>query len=958
MSNRINTISFNIDIAPKAHDMGRNLLRGAGLTSLDSMTDGGITSYRINSMSASLVKIVDGVDGNKGVWVKTNGGETNLYRGVFFTAAVNKGETYTLSAWVKGTAGQTLTLEVINSTGTARKNSDGTDGTRYTGAGSVATLTGGWQRVSYTFTVVDKNAGYVECNFFTNAVGEYTISEPKLERGDAATAFCLNEADLKGEKGDKGDQGIRGLQGLQGEKGDQGIQGEKGDTGAAGKDGVSTYFHIAYADNATGGGFSQSPTGKNYIGTYVDHTATDSTNPSAYKWQLVKGAQGEQGEKGIPGTNGTDGKTSYLHIAYANSADGKDGFDVSNSTGKLYIGQYVDFVEADSNDYTKYSWTKIKGEQGDAATVYTIEAVDNSNNSGTLKDASTIAVTLIGKLKLYKTVGSEKTEALQPPQCWRLTVGGTNVDGTNAFTNSGGNISYSYAHDYSISSDGNSSVPGSATVSVYKGNTMSELLASLVIPITLNPNAIVDVNAKLGKITNTTTSMRKTIETIEQGQGKISLKVQALGMRNLLMDSEFRCPVERAITRNGKKYREAWNNGTAVSVTDTANGINAEGINAVKAYSPTADGDWTVTRWYVPARPGQAYTASVWRMVPDTGTLASDSLVMLQLFACKDDLTRDGSYKAYAVFGSPSPGTWARTAATLTMPDDTTHPYIEVALAAYRCGTVYFRQPQLEYGSEATDWTRCADDVEGGLLATGVDIESGQITLTADNVTVRNNSGTRIALFGTKQDGTPFLNTDLIYATAITVNRLMAYNGDTLRTSINQEGNGEFIQYYPDGKKKMEIANGNIIYYNDDTKNSLKWIIGENGTSETIDNWSEITLCKTDETGSNVQTRGTLIGEDFSVFNTAVTSVNAKYIGLTVKGKQSSISPTDTGLKKIPDGWYTDTGFAYIYRNADGTSSARRTLYEYIGGYSKRVKLISFDAGKVLVPGGDYTVTT
>lgn len=180
----------------------------------------------------------------------------------------------------------------------------------------------------------------------------------------------------KGEKGDQGIQGLQGLQGLQGEKGDQGIQGpkgetgatgpqgEKGATGAAGKDGVSTYFHIAYADNASGGGFSQSPTGKNYIGTYVDHTATDSTNPSDYKWQLVKGAQGEQGEKGIPGTNGADGKTSYLHIAYANSADGKVDFNVSDSTGKLYIGQYVDFVETDSDDYTKYAWTKIKGEQG------------------------------------------------------------------------------------------------------------------------------------------------------------------------------------------------------------------------------------------------------------------------------------------------------------------------------------------------------------------------------------------------------------------------------------------------------------------------------------------------------------------------------------------------------------------------------------------------------------------
>lgn len=182
---------------------------------------------------------------------------------------------------------------------------------------------------------------------------------------------------------------------------------------------------------------------------------------------------------------------------------------------------------------------------GTAATVYTIEAVGNNNNSGTLKNASTIAVTLIGNLKLYKTVGSEKTEDSKPPQCWRLTVGGTNVDGTRAFTNSAGNniVSYSYSQDYSISSDGNRSVPGSATVSVYKDNTLSELLASLVIPITLNAGAIVDVNTKLGTIESTTMSnsskingLSGTIETIKQGQGQISLKVQEIERksRNLI----------------------------------------------------------------------------------------------------------------------------------------------------------------------------------------------------------------------------------------------------------------------------------------------------------------------------------------------------------------------------------------------------------------------------------------
>lgn len=162
-----------------------------------------------------------------------------------------------------------------------------------------------------------------------------------------------------GARGEKGDTGAQGIQGLQGEKGDQGIPGA---------DGKSTYFHIKYSDD--GGKTFTANSGETvgaYIGTYVDDTQTDSTSVSKYTWAQLKGAQGAQGEKGdkgIAGTNGTDGKTSYLHIAYANSADGKTGFDVGDGTNKLYIGQYTDFTQSDSTDYTKYTWTKIKGDAG------------------------------------------------------------------------------------------------------------------------------------------------------------------------------------------------------------------------------------------------------------------------------------------------------------------------------------------------------------------------------------------------------------------------------------------------------------------------------------------------------------------------------------------------------------------------------------------------------------------
>ena len=155
-------------------------------------------------------------------------------------------------------------------------------------------------------------------------------------------------------KGDKGEQG---------EKGEQGPQGIPGTDGA---DGRTSYFHIKYStkSNPTSAA-DMTETPSDYIGTYVDYTEADSTNPSKYTWARFKGIQGDKGDQGIPGTNGADGKTYYLHIAYANSADGSQGFSTTDSANKLYIGQYTDTTQADSTDYKKYSWTKIKGDQGD-----------------------------------------------------------------------------------------------------------------------------------------------------------------------------------------------------------------------------------------------------------------------------------------------------------------------------------------------------------------------------------------------------------------------------------------------------------------------------------------------------------------------------------------------------------------------------------------------------------------
>lgn len=147
-----------------------------------------------------------------------------------------------------------------------------------------------------------------------------------------------------------------------------GKDGANGIPGKDGKDGKTQYTHLAYANSADGTkDFSVSDGNREYIGMYVDFVEADSTDPAKYTWSLIKGADGAQG---VPGTPGADGKTPYFHIAYANSADGKTGFSVDNSVDKLYIGQYTDYTPNDSTDPTRYSWTKIKGEQGNAGRTY------------------------------------------------------------------------------------------------------------------------------------------------------------------------------------------------------------------------------------------------------------------------------------------------------------------------------------------------------------------------------------------------------------------------------------------------------------------------------------------------------------------------------------------------------------------------------------------------------------
>lgn len=193
-----------------------------------------------------------------------------------------------------------------------------------------ASITGSWnnQTKTYTVTGLSADSGWVDIT----ATYLTTISVTKR--------FGIEK--IKG--------------GVPGQDGAQGIPGDPGE------DGKTSYFHIKYSAVSNPTSSSQMVETPNaYIGTYVDFTPTDSNDPSDYTWAKF---MGDNGADGIPGTNGENGQTSYLHIAYANNSTGTLDFSTTNSTNKTYIGQYVDFIESDSDSPSKYNWTKIKGDDG------------------------------------------------------------------------------------------------------------------------------------------------------------------------------------------------------------------------------------------------------------------------------------------------------------------------------------------------------------------------------------------------------------------------------------------------------------------------------------------------------------------------------------------------------------------------------------------------------------------
>ena len=141
--------------------------------------------------------------------------------------------------------------------------------------------------------------------------------------------------------------------------------------GRIGENGKQLYTWRKYATMPDGSDMTDSPGAEAiYVGIADNKTTeTPSNNPNDYIWSRFRGKDGADGIS-IPGENG---KTSYIHTAYANSIDGTVDFSTTD-TDRIYIGHYSDFEKADSTDPKKYTWARMRGEDGPPGRTYYLRA--------------------------------------------------------------------------------------------------------------------------------------------------------------------------------------------------------------------------------------------------------------------------------------------------------------------------------------------------------------------------------------------------------------------------------------------------------------------------------------------------------------------------------------------------------------------------------------------------------
>lgn len=255
---------------------------------------------------------------------------------------------------------------------------------------------------------------------------------------------------------------------------------------------------------------------------------------------------------------------------------------------------------------------------------------------------------------------------------------------------------------------------------------------------------------------------------------------------------------------------------------------------------------------------------------------------------------------------------------------------------------LFLRSLILVRGSYIPSELRAEDYIGVGLLKTGINIEQGKITATANNFEVRNNAGeTTMAL-----DGEGKLNVNLIRTEAIQSRVVTCFGseaGRPLKATLNANGDGEYIIYHkPElvdnglGGIFMESRPHVVFNWDEQTESvaqcydldgNLLWTLGNKGFENRrgVDSYRTLKLSKSDLVSA-------------SQFQTLPTSNYYQYLNAEDVFNGLVFVTPDVNGEKIPDGVYYEANPIMKVATIDGdsytgsTTQYIRRYYNFTGG--------------------------
>ena len=250
---------------------------------------------------------------------------------------------------------------------------------------------------------------------------------------------------------------------------------------------------------------------------------------------------GDDGDVGQAGANG------YVHTAWANSADGSTDFSTSVSADKRYLGVYSDNTAADSQAYTDYSWSLIKGADGQDgddglshATIYLYQRAASAPLTPLTASTYTFATGLLSATGSW----DQEIPAHDGNPCWVTLAVAISSDATVSIPAS------AWSSPVKLAEDGEQGIGISAIVEEYYLSTSS------IVPSggswSASPQAYVDGRYYWTRSRITWSDGTETLSTPVLAAGLNSANSNAAAAQQSVLDLSTQQAIFNLLTNNGQ----------------------------------------------------------------------------------------------------------------------------------------------------------------------------------------------------------------------------------------------------------------------------------------------------------------------------------------------------------------------------------------------------------------------